>query len=215
LTYYQNYFDVVEINSTFYRSYDDATYLKWKKMAGRNFKFIIKVPRYITHTKRLKNCKPYIEKFCRSVALLKNKLALILLQLPPSLPYDPALLKKALLAFDDPTRVVVEFRNSLWFTDEVKEMLTEIGCIYCAADSPNTKLLSWVTSPIAYIRLHGRTKWFDYRYTLVELKEVVKIIKEMKANGAKTIYILFNNDYYTYAIENAASLRKLINKPAT
>jgi len=210
--YYKKHFNIVEINATAYRLFPDHVFEKWRKQAGANFKYIIKTPRFITHILRLYDCKKPIKRFCRSLKLLDNKLALILLQLPPTFAYDVERLREAILHFDDPTKVVVEFRNKLWYTDEVREMLTEIGCVFCAADSPNTELTPWLTSKnkIAYIRLHGRKKWFDYHYTKKELNEVVAFAKKMKRKGAKKIFILLNNDYYAYAIDNAQTLDKLL-----
>lgn len=210
MEYYQTKFQIVEINATFYRFFKDQVFINWRLKAKKNFKYIIKVNRTITHIKYLKNCKRLIKKFCRSVALLEDKLALILLQLPPKMPYDLERLKKALLSFDDPTKVVVEFRDEKWYTPEVKALLKEIGCIFCAADSPKIKLLNWVTSDIAYIRLHGRKTWFNYNYSTKELTEIAAFVKKLAKNKVKHIYILFNNDYFTYAVKNAAKLEKML-----
>lgn len=210
LSFYQKTFKIVEINATFYRLFADSVFEKWRLQAKKDFKYIIKVPRIITHRKYLLNCKRMIKKFCRSVSLLDNKLALVLLQLPPNMPYDVKRLKNAILCFDHPKKVVVEFRNEKWYTDEVREMLQEIGCVFCAADSPKTRLCSWVTSKTAYIRLHGRKKWFDYKYSKNELREIADFAQEIKKKGAKKIYILFNNDYYAYAIKNATDLNKML-----
>lgn len=212
LEYYQTFFDVVEINATFYRLFADTTFLKWKNQAKQHFKYIIKAPRVITHRKLLKNCDSYIKKFSKSIALLEDKLALILLQLSPRMPYDLVRLEKAILAFDDPSRVVVEFRDPKWFTDEVRKLLSKLGCVFCSADSPATEPIDWVTSPIAYIRLHGRKQWYNYKYSAAELKEIIKLLNSMSQQNAKEIYVLFNNDCYAYAIQNALSLKKMLSQ---
>ena len=208
--YYQQYFKVVEINATFYRFFPKQTYLKWYEQAKPGFKYIIKVPRSISHYRRLKHCKRLIKVFCKSVALLKNKLALILLQLPPSLSCDVKLLEKAILAFDDPKKLVVEFRNQTWLTEETFSLLKKYHCTYCAADSPDMYLKEWITSKTGYIRLHGRKKWFDYNYSKTELMAIAKIAKKMRKKGAAKVFILFNNDYYSYAVQNAKTLESLL-----
>lgn len=203
LAYYQTIFPIVEINATFYRFFPKEVFIKWRNQAHNRFHYIIKVPRIITHYKRLKKCKTLIKSFCRSVNTLENKLALILLQLPPSFAIDLQRLETAILSFDDPKKLVVEFRHKSWLTDETKALLQKLGCAFCAADSPDMAIVGWVTSPVAYIRLHGRKVWFNYKYNKRELKQIAEI--------AKQIYILFNNDYYSYACQNALTLKTLLN----
>ncbi|MBV9575698.1 MAG: DUF72 domain-containing protein [Gammaproteobacteria bacterium] len=83
LVFYQTKFSIVEINATFYRYFNAKVFKAWRAKAKNKFKYIIKVNRYITHVKHLKNSKQSIRKFNNLVDLLGNKLALILLQLPP------------------------------------------------------------------------------------------------------------------------------------
>ena len=211
LAFYTTKFPIVEINATFYRLFGANVFKNWHEKAKGKFKYIVKVNRYITHRKYLKNSKTAIKKFCRSTALLKNKQALMLLQLPPSMPYDLERLQKALMSFDNPKKVVVEFRHRKWLTLETKQLLKKMGCVFCAADSPQTELVAWVTAKTAYIRLHGRKKWFDYNYTKTELGEIARFARKLAKQGANKIYILFNNDYYCYAVKNAIYLNSLLN----
>src|SRR5579872_7068144 len=121
--YYQSHFPIVELNATFYRFFSDKAFIHWREQAKDDFKYIIKVNRTITHINYLKNSKRLIRLFCRKAALLEDKLALILLQLPPRMPYDLPLLKKTILSFDDPKKIVVEFRDKKWLTPETKALL--------------------------------------------------------------------------------------------
>ncbi|MGD9153619.1 MAG: DUF72 domain-containing protein [Gammaproteobacteria bacterium] len=208
--YYLKIFSTVEINATFYHFFADKVYRKWYQQTSENFKYVLKVPRIITHRKRLINVKSEIQRFCRSASILENKCELLLLQLPPNIRYDVARLKQALLCFDDPQKVAVEFRDPKWFTDEVRELLFELKVTFCSADSPDTELLDWVTSDIAYIRLHGHKKWYEYNYSLAELKNIAKLARKMKKQGAKKVYIFFNNDYACYAPKNAIRLMEIL-----
>jgi len=74
---------------------------------------VLKAPRTITHCKLLKDVEEDIQVFIRSAVLLGDAFEMILLQLAPNQPYDPGLLRNALQAFADPSRVAVEFRNIL------------------------------------------------------------------------------------------------------
>lgn len=208
--YYSSIFNAIELNATFYRFFPKKIYKKWRDQAPKDFRYIMKVHRLITHRKYLLHSKSLIKKFCRLAAMLEDKLGLILLQIAPSTPYDPERLKKALLAFDDPKKIVVEFRHPKWLTPEIKKLLTDLGCVFCNADSPKIKLVDWITSDIAYIRLHGRKEWYDYDYSKRELKQIANFARTLAKNGAKKIYIFFNNDYEAYAVNNALYLRKLL-----
>ncbi|MFQ5772543.1 MAG: DUF72 domain-containing protein, partial [bacterium] len=153
--YYSQKFKTVEVNATFYRTFKDQTYHKWRQRVSGDFSYVLKAPRLITHRKYLSDVKELIKGFWRSAALLENRLGLILLQLAPGTPYDPERLRTALLNFDDPGKTAVEFRHKKWFTEETRDLLKEVGAVFCTADSPKTELMDWVTSDVAYIRLHG------------------------------------------------------------
>jgi uncharacterized protein YecE (DUF72 family) len=208
--YYIQKFATVEINATFYRFFKDQTYVKWHDNAPKQFKYVLKAPRLISHRKYLKDAADQIKAFWQSANLLKNKLGLILLQLAPGMPYDPERLRQALLTFKIPGKVAVEFRHKKWFTEETRDLLKEVGAIFCTADSPKTKLMDWVTSNGAYIRLHGRKQWYSYNYSKQELTEIAELANRMAEQGAKKVYIFFNNDFGGYAPKNAITLLEML-----
>ncbi len=208
--YYAQKFATVEVNATFYRTFKDRTYHKWRERAPREFSYVLKAPRFITHRKHLKGAEEQIKSFWRSAALLEDKLGLILLQLAPSAAYDPDRLKQALLTFGDPRKVAVEFRHKKWLTGEIRDLLKEVGAVFCAADSPESELMDWVTSDIAYIRLHGREQWYAHDYSLQELREIAALARGMERLGAKKVYIFFNNDVAGYAPQNALTLVEML-----
>lgn len=210
--YYAQQFSTVEVNATFYRIFKRQTYLKWYDQAPPDFRYVFKAPRLITHRRYLKDVDGIIRNFWRSVWQVREKLGLILLQLPPKMPYEPRLLKNALLAFRDPARVAVEFRSREWFCDEIRELLCEVGAVFCASDSPKTKLLDWVTSEAGYIRLHGRTQWYRYNYSDEELRKIADLGRRMHAEGAREVYIFFNNDFEGNAPRNALALKKILDE---
>ncbi len=210
--FYATRFSAVEVNATFYRRFQDSTYQKWRERAPQGFRYVLKAPRLITHRKYLESVEPDIQEFCRSASLLGDRLGLILLQLAPSTPYQPERLRKALRAFEDPRRVAVEFRHRRWLTEETRAILHSAGSAFCAADSPRMKLLDWVTSESAYIRLHGRTHWYSHNYSKKELEEIALLARQMLSEGAQTVYIFFNNDFEGHAPKNARSLRKMLEE---
>lgn len=210
--YYAEQFLTVEVNATFYRTFKEQTYHKWRDRAPEKFKYVLKAPRLITHRKYLEDAEEHIRRFWESASLLESKFGLILLQLAPNTPYDPDRLKKALLAFDDPKRIAVEFRHQQWFTEDIKDLLKEVESVFCIVDSPKTELMDWVTSDVAYIRLHGRTKWYAYDYSFQDLREIAEFVENVIKSEVTMVYIFFNNDFEGYAPKNALSLREMLNK---
>ncbi|MFT3742061.1 MAG: DUF72 domain-containing protein [Gammaproteobacteria bacterium] len=209
LPYYCQHFDTVELNATFYRQFPAKTFAHWYEETPEHFKFVIKVSGYITHRKHLKETDRYIKRFEKDVWHLQDKLGLLLLQFPPHMPYDPERLKAALAAFKDPSRVVVEFRDAKWLTDEVKSLLQDFKAIFCNVDSPILQVYDTITAPVAYLRLHGHSKMYDYNYKMPQLTQIQHNIHQLIQQGAREVYILFNNDMHAYAPKNALKLQTL------
>lgn len=207
--HYCTHFDTVEVNATFYRWFKPEAFDHWYEQAPPGFVYVLKVPSTITHRKRLINVADLIRDFCRRASRLRDRLGLLLLQLPARIRYDPQRLHQTLLAFDDPHRVAVEFRSREWHCEEIRRLLAEIGAIYCAVDSPEERPREWVTSEKAYIRLHGRGGWYASNYGENELQEIADIACRMRSQGAHEVYIFFNNDYQGFAPANARRLKEL------
>ncbi len=210
--YYAREFSTVEVNATFYRRFRDQTYCNWRDRAPEGFVYVVKAPRIITHLKYLKDAEREIREFRRSALLLQNRLGLILLQLAPRTPYDLDLLERALLSFGDPRGVAVEFRDERWLNRDTWALLKGLGAIFCTIDSPKNAPMDWVTSDTAYIRLHGRKKWYAHDYSYQELKEIADLAKRMAMSGAKRAYIFFNNDFEGCAPKNARALRQMLKE---
>jgi uncharacterized protein YecE (DUF72 family) len=205
--YYAARFSTVEINATFYRTFGDQTYQNWRERVPADFVYVLKVPRLITHRQYLVDAESEIRAFWRSATLLEEKLGLVLLQVAPQTRYDPDLLRRAILTFGEPRRVAVEFRRKDWLNDEVRGLLTDCGATFVSVDSPRQQPLDWVTSQAGYLRLHGRSRWYSHDYNAAELDEMAEIAHRMADQGAKAIYIFFNNDFEGHAPRNALALK--------
>ena len=209
-SYYATQFSTVEVNATFYRAFQDRTYQKWREQAPPGFRYVLKAPRLITHLKLLVGVEEEIGEFWRSASILEDRLGLILLQIAPQTPYDPGRLRRAILAFGDPSRVAVEFRSSRWETEETYALLQELHSCYCNPDSPQQHLAGRLTSETGYLRMHGRSRWYSYDYTEGELQEIASIMQDMVRRGANTVYAFFNNDFESYAPQNARRLMEML-----
>lgn len=210
--FYAEHFNAVEINATFYRSFQDTTYLKWKERSPQGFGYVLKAPKIISHFKLLREVEPDIQAFCTSAALLGGKFQMILLQAAPNLPYDLGLVRSALLAFPDPNRVAVEFRDKRWFNQDVEDLLSSVGAAFCNVDSPRQNLTQILTSDRAYLRLHGHEHWYSSNYSDKDLHKIAAIAYRLVDSGAKHVYIFFNNDFGGYAPANALALKNLLDE---
>jgi len=209
--YYAACFSAVEVNATFYRTFQDQTYLNWKARAPQGFTYILKAPKTITHIKRLVDVEADIAAFWRSCANLGDRLDMILLQLAPSTPYSLERLGKTLRAFPSPHKIAIEFRHPSWLTQETENVLKSVNATFCNVDSPSQSLSGILTSDSAYLRLHGRDSWYASNYSKEALKEIARLAKKLVEGGARRVYIFFNNDFEGYAPANALDLIDLLH----
>lgn len=85
---YATRLQVAEINSPFYRPHRISTWARWRANVPPNFRFSVKMPKAITHQRRLIGCEDALGQFITESWTLAEKLAVFLVQLPPSLQFD-------------------------------------------------------------------------------------------------------------------------------
>lgn len=207
LYYYSKYFSTVEINVTFYRDVRTSTFQKWYNSTPKNFLFSVKLSRQITHFKRLKVDKLYIESFIQKYSTLKEKLGVILIQLPPGLKFDETLVNDFISMLDKTYKYTIEVRNKTFIHDKFFEILKQNNIAFCIADSAGRfPYYEVVTADFIYVRLHGSQRLYASEYTEEELKEWVRKINTWN----KPTFVYFDNDYMGYAVKNASRLKKLL-----
>lgn len=212
LEYYTKFFDTVELNVTFYRLPQETAFLSWRKRTPKNFKFAVKGSRFITHIKRLKACGGPLKVFFSRAALLKEKLSVVLWQLPPSFKRDPKRLEGflKLLRKHKGVRQVFEFRNETWHSDDISDMLKAEGACLCSADWPPFAGRMTGTADFIYFRRHGSgAKLYSGCYSKAQLKKDARVIKDILKDKRDT-YMYYNNDTRGYAVKNAMELNKMI-----
>lgn len=213
LPFYAENFNTVEINNTFYKMPVKKDLQNWKDKTPFDFKFTVKANRYFTHQKKLKIDGDFTEQlinFTDSVRTLESKLGCILWQLPRNLHKDLTKLEKWCDTVDKRSRHVIEFRHQSWFDNDVYEILEKYGTIFCIISAPNNLPEDAVsTAQTAYLRFHGKKEWYRYFYSDEELREWKKRIGALK--DVDELYAYFNNDYGANAVENAKTLRSLLD----
>ena len=126
LNFYCEYFNTLELNVTFYQFPTEKRMTTWFQKTPDNFLFSVKVPRLITHYKKLKECKKLLDDFYVACERgLKNKLGCVLFQFPPSIHYSPEQLDHIISCMRPGVNNVIEFRHSGWWNQNVYERLSE------------------------------------------------------------------------------------------
>ncbi len=207
LEFYAENFDTVEINNTFYRQLKPQTFKNWRKQVPKNFLFVVKANRYITHIKRLKDVKEPLKRFFEGVRLLKSNLGPVLYQLPPSMHKDLDRLKTFLKLLPKKPVSVFEFRHESWFSDDTYELLGDFNAAFCIHDLMDVPRV--ITSDVIYLRFHGTTGRYQGNYPKSTLQNWANWAKD-NVKDKKAFFAYFNNDYNAYAVANAKALRLLV-----
>lgn len=165
LARYAQRFDAVEINSCFHRPHRRSTYERWAAAVPEHFRFAVKLPKTITHVRKLSDCEALLAGFGEEIAGLGARRGPLLVQLPPSLAFDADLVRPffGALAATLGGAVVCEPRHPSWFEDDAGALLAEQRVARVAADPAPVPAAAlpggW--PGLVYVRLHGSP--FIYR----------------------------------------------------
>ncbi len=216
LAAYAKVFDTAEIDSSFYRAPTKGMVIGWLRYSPEDFVFAAKVPQTVTHDRRLDVSKKADEDVRAFVELMDplndaGKLGPLLLQLPPSLRFDPEPVKAFFEVLPHRVKWAIEFRHPSWLVPEAYDLLKEHGVAYTVVDEPLLPPEVHVTAPFSYIRWHGRGKdpWYDYPYTESELREWVPKVQGI-AEASDPVYGFFNNHYHGYAPEDCLQVLEML-----
>ncbi len=232
LEYLARYFDTIEINSSFYRPPAPSSAKAWANRVAPNkkFTFTAKLHRVFTHERGKATAADEKEfKEGMEPLLSARKLGALLLQFPWSFkntPDDRVYLTGLLERFKE-YPLVVEVRHAAWNNESVYEWFEERGVGICNIDQPvfkrSIRPQALTTSPVGYVRLHGRNyqNWFrekaprderyNYLYTLDELDPWLERIKEV-AKQTRETYVITNNHFRGQAVVNALEIEAALNE---
>jgi len=219
LEFYAEHFDTVELNVSFYRLPSKEAFQNWYKRTPNRFSFGVKGSRFITHIKRLKECREPLSLLLEHASPLKEKLGVVLWQLPPRFRFQKERLEEfcvllSTLPRSKLIRHAFEFRDESWFCREAIQILEEFNFALCIAHGSGLPYMETVTSDFIYLRFHGGETLYGSNYSDQELKEWAAKIKGWE-KGGKAAFVYFNNDAYGFAIKNALTLKKLTSPPSS
>lgn len=209
LDYYKDHFQTAEINNTFYRLPEKETFIQWRKSVPGHFIFAVKVSRYVTHLKKLKDAEQPVNTFMERAGALGEKLGPVLFQLPPHWQRNIERLKSFLKFLPGGHRYTVEFRDESWFGKETEEVLAENGVAFCIYDFNGRQSPCSVTADFIYVRLHGPDGAYQGNYDGKTLEAWARKFSAWAEEG-KEIFCYFDNDERGYAAGNALELEHLI-----
>ena len=204
-------FDFVEINSSFYRQVRPETYAKWAGEVPENFSFSVKMHRLITHYTRLKNTA-LLKDFFGSVSGLGSKLAVVLVQLPPTLIFDQEIAGTFFRAL---RRIyegcaVCEPRHASWSADEARDLLAKHGVGPVLTEIPaagGDPLQDAAPEIPLYVRLHGTPRKYYSSYSGEDLERLADFLGKHRARRR---YVVFDNTAGPAGVRNALELQRLI-----
>ena len=222
LEHYGTQYMTVENNSSFYRLPAPETFAGWRARTPDDFVMAVKASRYITHVRKLRDPAEPVARLLAAASELGPKLGPILLQLPPTLTAEPALLDACLKEFraarlpgghlsggQGRLRIAVEPRHPSWWTEEIRQILAAHDAALSWADRlgrPVTPL--WRTAGWGYLRLHEGTADPWPRYGQQALRSWVDRIRQAWPGDAD-VYVYFNNDPGGAAVVNSAEFAAL------
>jgi uncharacterized protein YecE (DUF72 family) len=217
LEHYASYYLTVENNNSFYRLPAPKTFAGWRDRTPDDFVMAVKASRYLTHIRKLRDPEEPVARLLATAAGLGPKLGPILLQLPPTLKAEPALLEACLKEFEHVRhpgghgrpRIAVEPRHGSWWTEEVRQVMAAHDAALCWADRlgrPVTPL--WTTARWGYLRFHEGTADPWPSYTEQDLRSWAQRVRRAWPVGAD-VYVYFNNDPGGAAVVNSATFAVL------
>jgi uncharacterized protein YecE (DUF72 family) len=195
-----------EINSSFHRPHRASTWEKWRDSVPAGFRFSVKVPKTVTHEARLAGADTLVDAFLAEAGLLDHRLAVLLVQLPPSLALDAEVAAPFLsrLRERSSVRVTVEPRHPSWFTDEAASLLRDCGASRAGADParvPGAEV-PLVVEGLAYWRLHGSPVVYRSSYA----DRIADLAATIRGTAASDRWVIFDNTASSAATSDALGL---------
>jgi uncharacterized protein YecE (DUF72 family) len=222
-------FNLVEVNSSFYRVPSPKTVESWvRRVAARSdFLFSVKAFRGFTHERDATERDARSFRAALEPLAAAGRLAAVLFQFEwrfEDRPEHRDLLRGLADRFRDLPRAV-EVRHASWNHEDALDFFRADGWSFCNVDQPRSQAsitgTAYVTAATAYVRLHGRNReaWFrkdagrderyNYYYSRRELEYWVRAAHAMAAE-AERILIVANNHFRGQAVANALQLAAML-----
>lgn len=202
-------FDTVEIDTSFYRPHQRATYERWAGSTPPGFRFAVKLPKAITHTQKLVGAMPAFDAFLAEAGGLGDKLGCLVVQLAPSHAFDPDVVGAFLrdLRRRHAGAVALEPRHASWFCPAADALLAQFRVarvladpvLHAGGDMPG----GW--PDLVYLRLHGSPRTYWSAYDADVLAQLGRRLLQAQREGV-SCWCIFDNTAGGEAIGNAMTV---------
>ena len=215
LARYASRFPVTEINSSFHRPHKRSLYEKWAASVPEDFRFCAKLPKTVTHERRLIDCADLLDPFFEQVGGLGSKLACLLVQLPPSFAFDAQVAASflQLLRSRFAGALAMEPRHASWFTPEADALLHGLQVARVLADPVRHDAGRFPGGwpGLVYLRLHGAPRVYYSAYETPVLQALAERLRLAQEQGAQC-WCIFDNTASGAAAGNALELQRLLEE---
>ncbi|UUL83159.1 DUF72 domain-containing protein [Sphingomonas qomolangmaensis] len=212
---YARVMPAAEINSSFHRPHRRSTYARWAASTPDRFRFSVKIPRTISHQHKLADTDALLDGFLEEAGGLGAKLGVVLLQLPPSLAFDPAIapgfLESLRRRLAPHVHITCEPRHASWLAADAEACLVEHRVARVAADPARAeggeRTGGW--PGLRYHRLHGSPRMYYSSYD----DSYLAALAATMAAGAQAqaqVWCIFDNTASGAATGDALRLRALL-----
>lgn len=204
----------VEINTSFYREHGVATYARWASQTPRAFRFAVKLPGSITHDGRLRAARRPLAAFLTSVTGLGHRLGPLIVQLPPSLAFEPRIAQAffALMRDCHQGHVVCEPRHPSWFEPRAEAVLMRYHIGRVAADPAVVPAAAvpggW--PGVVYYRLHGSPRKYWSIYQSASVRQWAQALKALPRGTPA--WCVFDNTAGGGAAANALQMKASLSR---
>jgi len=215
LKFYSRVFNAVEIDSSFYRVPNAFMLSAWKTNTPEGFIFCPKLPKKITHEKKLVDSEGQLAYFYSMVGKLGPKLGPIAIQLPPSIKVSTHLdvMKEFLSHLDPNFRHAIEFRHKSWFTPETYALLRQHKVAMVWSLNQYLETPAELTADFVYLRMVGDREITEFTGKQRDMsKEMGKWADSVKraSDDLEEGYVFFNNHFAGFSPESANEFRRLL-----
>jgi uncharacterized protein YecE (DUF72 family) len=215
LGFYSKVFDCVEIDSSFYRIPNQFMVDQWKKATPEGFTFSPKLPKKITHEKKLEDFEGTLTYFYSVIGRLGAKLGPIVVQLPPSVKTEKHMgaMEKFVSSLSHRYKHAIEFRHKSWFNPAIYKLLEANNVAMAWSLNQYLETPPELTARFVYLRMVGERDITNFGAIQKERKEEMQRWAEnleKKENSFDDAYVFFNNHFAGFGPESVNEFRRLL-----
>lgn len=213
LQHYQQLFDTVELNSTFYRLPTPEVVDGWCQAAPPDFLFAFKLGAFGSHRKKLRDADSWMPKHLDRARRLGDHLGPTLVQLPPHWKRNAIRLDEFLAHMPTSMRCAVELRDPSWLHEDVFDVLRRHGAALCVHDLLASHPFE-LTTDWTYVRFHGPDATNNPYHGAYGERGLQVWIQRLQpvVEAEHDIFAYFNNDWFGHAVTDAVLLRQALQR---